>query len=67
MFGNPNNIEQFNQFVQWFRSLYDIQWNFFGFRITLMNVLLYSAVVTTVSFAFARAFGMTQEFDNRGD
>ena len=53
------SMSTFQYFINWFRSLYDIQFNFFGENITLMQILLGVGVTAIVIDVFQKAFGLT--------
>lgn len=55
--GNNMSMLQFEEFVQWLKSLYDMSWNFYGHNITLMDVLLLNGFVGVVFIAFNNIMG----------
>ena len=52
------SMSTFQYFLNWFRSLYDIEWNFFGESITLFQCLMCVGLTMVVLDAFRKSFGL---------
>lgn len=50
------SLADFQVYIDWFRSLYDIQWNFFGRSITLWDILIVNGFSWLVFLTFAGIF-----------
>lgn len=64
---NAHSMQTFRNFWDFVLSLYELEWNFFGYTVTLKECILGTACIILISYClhtFLTMIGLTPDFES---